>query len=68
LALILAFLVQRWRVCPRLKSGLPRSAELDSVIVRTFGASQEFGKSLRFAAAVESRTTGAMVFLAPLAH
>ena len=67
LASIFAFLVQRSRVCPRLKSGLPRSAELPSVIVPTFGASQYFDKSLPFAAATESRTTGAIAFLAPIA-
>ena len=62
LALFFAFLVPHSRVCPRLKSGLPRSAELPSVIVPTFGASRYFGKSIPFAAATESRTTGAIVF------
>jgi hypothetical protein len=44
LASFFAFLVQRSRVCRRFKSGLPRSAALGSVVVRTFGASQDFGK------------------------
>jgi len=52
-----AFLVPRSRVCPYLKSGLPRSTDLPTVIVRTFAASKYFGKSLPFAAATESRTT-----------
>ena len=43
--MIFAFLVPRSRVRPRLKRGLPRSAELPSVIVPTFGASKYFGKS-----------------------
>jgi hypothetical protein len=36
---------------------LPRSADLPTFIVRTIAASQDFGKSLPFAAATESRTT-----------
>ena len=51
LASIFAFLVLHSRVCPRLKSCLPRSAELPSVIVPTFGTSRYFGKSIPFAAA-----------------
>ena len=36
---------------------MPRSAGLPTVIVRTFAASKDFGKSLPFAAVTESRTT-----------
>ncbi len=50
----------RVRVC------VTRPAELPPVIVPTFGISKYFDKSLSFAAATESRTTGAMVFLAPI--
>jgi hypothetical protein len=66
LASIFAFLVQRSRVCAHLKGCLPCSAELPSVIVPTFGGSQDFDKSLSFVAATESRTTGAIAFLAPI--
>jgi hypothetical protein len=61
LASFFAFLVPHSHVFARLKSGLPPSAELPAVIVPTFGASHCFGKSLPFAAAKQSRTTGAMV-------
>src|SRR5437764_1020895 len=44
-----AFLVLHSGDGPRLESGLPLSAELPSVIVPTFGASQCLGKSIPFA-------------------
>jgi hypothetical protein len=61
LALIFAFLVVHPGVGPRLKSCLPLSAELTSVIVPTFGESHCLGKSIPFAAARSSRTAGAMI-------
>jgi hypothetical protein len=51
LASIFAFLVPHSRVCHGLKSELPCSAELPTVIVPTFDTSRSFGKSIPFAAA-----------------